>query len=79
MCPPSERNFLVKSFLPTQVFQKPLERIISIKEANVIYKPFMERIMSHFVFKSEFESVLLSPCCLLDYVPKSLLVGKLGY
>jgi len=52
---------------------------MSIEKANMIYKPFLECVMSHFIFKSEFESVLLSPCCLLDYVPKCLLVGKLGF
>ena len=35
--------------------------------------------MSPFVFKSEFGSVLHNPHCLLDYVPKCVLVGKLGH
>jgi len=49
---------------------------MSLEEANVIYKPFLERTMGHFVFKIEFENVLLNPSCLLDYVPKCLLVSN---
>jgi len=52
---------------------------MSIEETHLIDKPLLERIMSHFVFKSKFESILLNPCCLLNFVPKCLLVGKLGY
>jgi len=52
---------------------------MSLEEVNVIYKLLLRHIMSHFVFKGEFESALLNPCCLLDYVPKCLLVGKFGH
>ena len=55
------------------------ERIISLEEVSVIHKLFLEHIMSHCIFKSVFESILLNPCCLLDYVPKCLLVGKFGH
>jgi len=50
-----------------------------LEETNMIYKPSLESNMSHFIVQSEFENVLLNPCCLLDYVPKCLLVGKLGH
>jgi len=52
---------------------------MSLKKVNVIYKLFFERIMSHCVFESVFEGVLLNPCCLLGYMPKCLLVGKFGH
>jgi len=35
---------------------------MSLEEANVIYKQFLECNMSHLVFKSEFENVLPNPC-----------------
>jgi len=52
---------------------------MSLDEGNAIYKPFLEHIMSYFVFKSEFESILLNLHCLLDYVSKCLLVGKFSH
>ena len=42
------------------------------------YKPFLVFIESDHVFKSMFESFILDPCCLFDYVPNQLLVGKFG-
>jgi len=51
---------------------------MSPEDVNVIYKLFLEHLMSHCVFKSVFEGVLLNSCCLLDYVPKCLLVGRFG-
>jgi len=55
-----------------------LKRIISFKEVSVNYKPILEYMKSHCVFISMFESFKLNPCCLFDYVPNYLLVGKLG-
>ena len=52
---------------------------MSLEKANVMYKPFLEHIMSHFVVWSEFENVLLNPFRLLVYVPECLLVGKFGH
>jgi len=51
---------------------------MSFKEVGVNYKPFLEYMKSHCVFKSMFESFKLNPSCLFDYVPNYLLVGKLG-
>jgi len=52
---------------------------MSLEETNVIYKPSLESNMSHFVVQSEFEDISLNPFCLLDFVPKCLLVGKLSH
>jgi len=61
-----ESMFLAKSFLPVYMFREFLERIISVKGVGVHYKPFLVFIESHYVFRSEFESVyiqsLLSTC-----------------
>jgi len=44
------------------MFQDLLERIISFKEVNAIYKLFLEYIESHYIFKSVFESIIFVPC-----------------
>jgi len=32
---------------------------MSLEEPNMIYKPFLERIMGHIIFKSEFEIIYI--------------------
>jgi len=44
----------------------------------VDYKPFLVFIESHYFLKSMFESFILNPCCLFDYVTNYSLVGKFG-
>jgi len=67
-----------KSFLIVSMFWELLERIVSFKGVGVDYKPFLVFIESRYAFKSMFESFILSPRCLFDYVRNYLLVGKFG-
>jgi len=60
------------------MFRVLSKRIISFKEVGVNYKPILEYMKSHCIFKSMFESYKLNPCCFFDYVTNYLLVEKLG-
>jgi len=52
---------------------------MSFKDVSVIYKAFLEYIKSHCGFKSMFESFILDPCCLFDYVPTVCLQESLPF
>jgi len=56
------------------MFREFLERIVSFEGVGVNYKPFLIFIESHYIFKSEFESVYIQsllPTCLCAWMAAS--------
>ena len=72
------KNDSGKVFLTSLDILGTFRKNYKLSEVGVSYEPLLEYVKSHCVFKSMFESFKLNPCCLFDYVPIDLIVGKLG-
>ena len=59
------KNVSCQVFLTNRGISEAFRRIISLEEVSVIYKLFLENIMSHRIFKSVFESIVLNSCAYL--------------